>query len=105
MAKDFCEFVTDLDHGQVFQQLNEDLQRVVDGVELHDGKGELSIKITLEKKGQRIVASARIASKVPREPVADTLFFAAPGGGLCREDPRQLKLKRLADKAVNDTHD
>jgi len=100
MPADFLDFVTSLDSGQVFNQLNDELERVVDAVDEYDGRGELTLKITLKKEGNRIVAATKLDAKAPREPVADTLFFADGKGGLCREDPRQLVLRKLDNKRV-----
>ena len=100
---DFTELVTDLDHGRTHQQLSELLAHIIDGVQVHGTAGELVLKLGIKKVGDRAVVTPTITSKVPHEPVAETMFwFAREGGALTRDNERQLQLRDLRPQAVRE---
>lgn len=102
---DIGEFLAELDAGRVYHVLGDQMGRVVDLVQTHGGKGELTLKLSLTKEGDRAVCEAKIDTKAPHEPVGATLFFFGRDGGLTREDPRQLSLRELApQKPKEPTH-
>ena len=98
---DFTELVTDLDHGRVHQQLSEQLALIIDGVQTHGTAGQLVLKLSVHKEGDRAVVTPVVASKIPAEPPAPTLFFFGKEG-LTREDTRQLTLRDLRPQAVKE---
>ena len=99
---DFTDFLTDLDHGRLHQQLGEQLEHVIDGVQTHGSAGSVTLKLTVTKEGDRAMVTPKLDVKVPHEPPAPTLFFFAREGGLTREDPRQLALRDLRPQAVRE---
>lgn len=90
----FVEMLKELDHGQVIQQLDEDLAEVVEAVGDYGehGDGELVIKLTIRRTKQRVAeVSAKVTNKCPREPLnATKLWF--DGTTLRRDDPLQQEL-------------
>lgn len=105
---DFGDFVSELDRGQVYHQLSEALEKVVDAVETYGTdaeKGKIVLELTFSKEGSTCVVNPKLKVTVPREPLHGSLFYFDGAGGLKREDPRQLKLARLHEQAVKEEDD
>ncbi len=100
----FSEIITELDYGKVHQQLSEELQKIVDGVQLHGTKGQLVVTLDVKKEGDRAVIACDSKVKVPKEKMHDSLYYFQPNGGLSREDPRQLSIKNLAPETKKEVN-
>ena len=93
MARQFADVVRELSSGTTYEDITANLSEIVDAVVLHRKTGELTVKLTVRPNGENSVRMiADIKAKVPQAPRAETIFFAAAGGLLTREDPRQTKL-------------
>ncbi|HET6613626.1 MAG TPA: hypothetical protein VFG83_16620 [Kofleriaceae bacterium] len=98
---DFADFITDLAHGRVHQQLGEAMQRIVSAVEDTGAEGSLTIKLKVTMDGVCAKVDVDAKEKIPREKMPGSMFFFGQNGSLHREDPRQLKLKAIDDPQPN----
>ena len=87
----FFELIDQLDAGRVRQQIDELLEDVISGVNLHGIDGEVVVKLKVKKEGGRAVVVPDVKAKVPREPLGATLMHF-DGAKLMRENPLQAKL-------------
>jgi hypothetical protein len=101
---DFLKFLEELDHGRVIQQLGDQLSKVVDAVDDTGQTGTLTVKFSLSKEGEMVIADVDATQKIPNHPMHSTLFFAHEGR-LARDNPKQMKLKALQDAKVRDIRD
>lgn len=95
--RDFADFLNDLDHGEVNQLLTERLRDLVSAVDETGKTGTLTLKLKLKQEGKMAVVVADVSVKKPEKDTAGTMFFFDENQGLTREDPRQLRLKRIID--------
>lgn len=85
------ELIESLDGGRVGEQLGEVIEEAVGAVEIHGGKAEIALKLTVVHAGNRAVVTPKIDAKIPREALGETqLWF--DNGTLRRENPRQVNL-------------
>lgn len=90
-ARDFSEFITDLDHGQINQALSDKLAEVVAAVADTGKDGELTIKLTIKREGKMATVGCTAKTKVPEHALHGTLFYFGQSG-LVRDDPKQISL-------------
>lgn len=102
---DFAEFITDLDHGRVNQQLGDELQHIAEEVERTGQSGELTIRLKVKREGTMCAITIDSKNKVPKDPMHGSLFYFGSDGQLHREDPRQMRLRNLKDQPVRDLGD
>jgi len=95
-ARDFTEWLVDLDHGRVVQRLSEKLMVLGSAVQETGLAGTITIKIKLEKEGEMAKADVQVKAEIPEHPMHGSLFFFGKMGSLHRDDPRQLQLRDLA---------
>lgn len=83
------------DHGQFLADLNEAL-RTVNAKVLETGcKGEINIKVKIDKTAGMntgLEVACAFTSKVPQPPRPADLYFTDEEGELSRKDPRQPEL-------------
>jgi len=100
----FSDIVTELDNGRVHEQLSEELEQIVDGVQTHGTKGQIVITLDIKKEGDRAVIGCSSKAKIPKAAMHGTLYYFGRNGGLSREDPRQLSLKTLAPETKKEAN-
>lgn len=89
----FADVLGHLEGGVAFDELNDNLTEVVNGVMLHRKVGEITLGLKIKPNGERAVSvEAAIKTKAPRAARGVTTFFADQGGNLLRRDPRQQEL-------------
>ena len=57
-----------------------------------DRKGEITVKIGLERKGGRVMTQIRVDDKPPKDDPEAGLFYVHPEKGLTKDDPYQGRL-------------
>lgn len=82
------------DHGQLLVDANEKLEEMAKSVLEFEGKGKLTITLTVAKvKGkQALEITTNIKADIPGPPRAPDLYFADEDGAVSRKDPRQPDL-------------
>lgn len=81
--------------GLCHAELTDRLAEVVAGVIEHGKQGRLQLTIAVKRSdvgGVAVMVTDTITAKVPAGERPAALFFAADGGGLVRQDPRQPEL-------------
>lgn len=93
--RDFKDVLSDLDEGEVVNQLTSLLPKVTLAV-METGKaGAITLTLKIVKQGGMAVVSADVKTKTPAPALDATMFFTEKDGTLCRHDPRQPELKGL----------
>lgn len=93
MDKPFIEFLTEIEGGDVLQELAAELQKVTEAVSLTRKPGSLKLNIKIEPTGKGTISViAAVDSKIPEDPPAPTTFFLGPDYQLQRRDPNQPSL-------------
>lgn len=92
---DFSEFIAELNGGVANAQLTAKLAKVVAAVEEIGKSGSLTVTFNVKKEGAMAIVGVEAKAKVPEHPINGSLYFFGANGVLCRDDPRQLKLKNL----------
>lgn len=93
--REFTEVLEDLAHGAVVERLTDRLGEIVHAVKETGSPGMLTLKIKVKRTGEHAAISADISCRKPELGMPETSFFFGRGGGLTREDPRQLELRDL----------
>lgn len=83
-----------LRRGEFLQDAIEELGEVLEAVEQHRKKGQLTITFTFTPSGVQgaVTVGDTVTGKLPRPEVGETLMFFTGDGGLSRRDPRQPEL-------------
>lgn len=87
----YFDLIDQLDTGRVRQQIDELLEEVIQGVNIHGVDGEIVVKLKVKKEGGRAVVVPDVKAKVPREPLGASIMHF-DGSKLRRENPLQAKL-------------
>lgn len=96
-AREFHELLAELDHGRVNQRLTEFLAEVTSGVAETSKTGEITLTLKVKKEGEMAAVTADVKIKRPEHPMHGTLmYFGTNNTSLHRENPRQLKLREVA---------
>lgn len=98
--RDFVEVITDLDDGKVNERGTKVLAELVAAVMETGKKGSLVLKLSVSKQGVMALVKADLSARKPEPAVETSIFWATADGELRREDPRQLKLRTVADSAT-----
>ena len=93
----------ELRNGRTLQELTDQLGEVVEAVRRTGKPGALTLRLTVKpfSKGktdeevQPLAIEDAISTKLPQLERGVTLFFSDAGGGLERNDPRQMSLPEL----------
>ena len=86
--------LTRADMGQLLQDANEDLKKLAAAVMETDGKGKVTISISMAKvKGkQALEVTPILKTDIPAPPRTADWYFADDDGTVSRKDPRQPDL-------------
>lgn len=104
MKRPFTEILKDLRFGELSEQLNEEINKVVLAVENTGKVGELILTLKLKPSSSgAIEVIDSVKSKVPELQKDSSLFFVTTEGNLVRNNPRQMELQekpviKLVDK-------
>lgn len=80
-------------NGLTHDELTDEMQALVAAVTEERKKGTLTLRITLEPKGDGTVMLVdEIVSKPPKRTKGGSLFFVTPENNLARQDPKQPNL-------------
>ncbi len=60
-----------------------------------DRKGSLTVKVSLEKKGGRVMTQIHVNDSPPKDDPEAGLFFVHPDKGLTKDDPWQTRLDQI----------
>lgn len=60
-----------------------------------DRRGEITVKIGMEKKGGRVMTTIRVDDKPPKDDPEAGLYFVHPEKGLSKDDPYQTRLDQI----------
>ena len=107
---DLCDLITDLDYGQVHQELSRELSELIAAVEEHGKAGSMTLTINVRPEGQMALVQVASSVKAPKKPYNASMFYYGESGSLHREDPRQMSLRgleppKLATVGGNDDSD
>lgn len=89
---DFAEWLAEFARGSANQALTKRLAEVVQACREHNGKGSITLKLSIGCAGGMAEVKAKIAYTKPDPALPSAVFFSTEGGQLVEEDPRQLKL-------------
>lgn len=95
MEREFIDILTDLDNGEVHNQLTTLLPETTAAVMATGKAGAITLTLKLTKQGNMCVLHADVKAKKPAPATDATLFFVDADGCLRRDDPRQQELKGL----------
>jgi hypothetical protein len=97
--RDFQDVLTDLDDGQLHEELTRQLREVVRACRAAKQPGALTLKINIRPEGEKqLVVNAKVTPTIPAIKPNMTMFFASPDGDLLKDDPKQLPLKHVPMK-------
>jgi hypothetical protein len=91
----FSEWLQEHRKGHVDYEASEALQKVVEAVRETGKAGEVTVRIKVQPfKGDRnrMIVTDEIKAKAPDPDREAAIWYAAEGGKLQREDPRQQRL-------------
>lgn len=89
----FADVLRDMGQGKTYEQLGLSLAEVVEQVMLTRKAGQLTLKLKVKPNGETsVIITDDIETKIPQPSRGETLFYAAAGGNLVRNDPRQQDL-------------
>jgi|WetSurMetagenome_2_1015567.scaffolds.fasta_scaffold08816_6 hypothetical protein len=93
MARSFVEVLSEINHGNVVDDLTSRLAGVVEGVMATDKKGSLTLTIEVTPNGDGSVqVVAKIKAVIPDPARGTTIMFVQDDNSLGRNDPRQGRL-------------
>lgn len=97
MKKSFAETLKEIRFGELSEELNKEMSKVVLAVENTGKTGELTITLKLKPSGSGALEVIDIVkSKIPELAKDSSLFFISPEGNLVRNNPRQMDLEERA---------
>jgi hypothetical protein len=93
MARSFVEVLSEINHGNVVDDLTSRLAAVVAGVTATDKKGALTLTVEVTPNGDGSVqVVAKIKTVIPDPTRGTTIMFVQEDNSLGRDDPKQGKL-------------
>lgn len=103
-VRPFGDFLAELRHGAVHQELSTAMHELIAAVEATGAKGSLALTITVGMhKGTRMLSVADSVTVKPPVLQRDTsLWFITDDGNASRDDPRQLAFEGI--RIVTPTH-
>lgn len=106
----FAAVLQDIQGGTVADQAATAMQELVNAVNEHGKKGELTLKVVvqpLKGNASALSVSGEVASKPPKAEPATAVFFYDAAGNLMRDDPKQAALPglRRVDLPTNEPKD
>lgn len=84
----FAAILQELAKGTVHTELSTALADLMVAVQEHQKKGSITLKLTVEPKGDAYSVSSDITVAAPKAKPS-SIFFADDSGNLTRSDPRQ----------------
>lgn len=84
------EFLADFPH--LDRDIGAELADVAQQVRDKDRKGGLTITVSIEKKGERVMVQVNGQAKPPKDDPEAGLYFVSPRGGLTKDDPWQTSI-------------
>lgn len=91
--RSFAAFL--MEQGSCESDLTDAFAGLVDAVMAHSKAGTLTLKLTVKPAAAgdavTVTVADQITVKAPSGERAARIFFALPGGGLSRRDPRQME--------------
>lgn len=97
MKRPFTETLKDIRFGELSEELNEAINKVVLAVEDTGKVGELTLTLKLKPSSSgAIEVIDTVKSKIPELPKDSSLFFITTEGNLVRNNPRQMELQERA---------
>jgi len=90
----FLTFLQTFRRGELLNQGDAQLQKIIEAMAETGGDGKLTIELPfkLNKAGQ-IECTPKISVKVPQHPMGTGIYFADDQGHLSRRDPNQLDIE------------
>jgi hypothetical protein len=93
MSRSFVEVLSEINHGNVVDDLTSRLASVVEGVIATDKKGALTLTVEVTPNGDGSVqVVAKIKAVIPDPTRGTTIMFVQEDNSLGRNDPRQGRL-------------
>lgn len=90
----FAKMLTEYRRGELEADLSRRLDAVLEALAEHGGKGEVSLKIRLQKtKHGALDVTATPSHRIPEPKMAPALFFQDADGNLVRNDPNQMDIE------------
>lgn len=95
MAKSFVEILSEMDRGDIVDDITKHLSTVSAAVIATDKKGTITLIIEIQPNGENAVQlSAKVKSTIPDPTRGSTvMFLQSDGVSLGRDDPRQGRLE------------
>jgi hypothetical protein len=97
--KYFSEIVAGLAEGDLDERVTKRLSELAQKVEETGGTGKLTLTLTVKKQNRQVVFKPTFKAQLPEPALDDTMFFVDADGQLTRDDPKQLRLPRVAKEA------
>lgn len=91
-AFDFADFLATFAKGSANTALTKRLTEIVQACRETQGKGSITLKLTIGCQGGMSEVKAKISYSKPDPAVPGAVFFTTEDGALVEDDPRQLKL-------------
>lgn len=85
----FVEWLSEFKAGAVADQLTAALAEVAQAVHLHEKKGTVTLKLTLNEQGGGVVVEADVNHSAPVAKAQGQFFYVDRDGSLSRRDPAQ----------------
>ena len=102
--KSAIQLIREVDRGQLLHDFEDALDRIVEAVERHGGKGSITIKLSLSRKSDAYEVKGDLKYDVPQPPRLGAIFFFDAGAGeLTRQDPRQPDLPAIVEADFTNT--
>lgn len=96
--RSFVDIISDLDDGQVAEEMTRQLREVVRAARSAQKKASVTLKIDVEPDGKQFIVNASVKPTIPTPTPGRTMFFANDDGDLRKDNPNQLPLKNVGDK-------
>ena len=90
----FSKFLARHARGEVDRLMEAELKEVAEAVLLHNKKGSVTLVLSMEKNGARIMLATEVKSRKPTPSLESGTYFFGPDG-LQREDPVQAEFATM----------
>lgn len=98
----FLELVQSFRRGELLNQADRQLAKVIEAMADTGGDGSLTITIPLKfNKAGQIEVTPKVTSKVPQKAIGTGIYFADDDGRLSRRDPNQMDIEDEIERRRN----